>query len=281
MTRLMAINGADFEYITKIVRQQSAIVLEPGKEYLVESRIMPLVHQEGLGSLEELVKKMRADQTHALQEKVVEAMTTNETSFFRDLHPFELLKTKIFPDLIEARSTTREINIWCGASSSGQEPYSMLMMMRENFPQLSTWKINFMASDISNNMLDRCRSGIYSQLEINRGLPATLLVKYFQRIGMEWQIKEELRKSVQFKIVNLCENWPFMPTMDLIMMRNVLIYFDVETKKAILGKIRENLKSDGHLFLGAAETTFNLDDSFQRLNFKQSGCYGLRQELKE
>ncbi|KMP11731.1 chemotaxis protein CheR [Candidatus Nitromaritima sp. SCGC AAA799-A02] len=274
----MPITGPDFEYISKIVKQQSAIVLEPGKEYLVESRIMPLVHQEGLESIEDLVSKMRSESSNALQEKVVEAMTTNETSFFRDLHPFELMKTKIIPELIEARANTRELNIWCGASSSGQEIYSLLMLIKENFPQLATWKINFTASDISKNMLDRCRAGIYSQLEVNRGLPATLLVKYFQRIGMEWQIKEELRNGAHYIMVNLCEDWPYLPRLDIVLMRNVLIYFDVAMKKNILGKIRNLLRDDGYLFLGAAETTLNLDDSFERLNYKQSGCYHLRKK---
>lgn len=271
----MPISSADFDFISNVVRKQSAIVLEPGKEYLVESRIMPLVHQEGLDSIEDIVKKLRSGQANSLQAKVVEAMTTNETSFFRDLYPFELLKTKIIPELIEARASTRQINIWCGASSSGQETYSMLMMMRENFPQLLSWRVNFISSDISNNMLDRCRSGIYSQLEVNRGLPASLLVKYFQRIGMEWQIKEDLRKSAEFRIINLSENWPHLPSLDIIMLRNVLIYFDVEMKKSILGKIQKLLKPDGYLFLGAAETTLNLNENFARLNYKKTGCYHL------
>ena len=151
------------------------------------------------------------------------------------------------------------------------------MLLKNSFPQLNTWKTNFSASDLSNQMLNRCKSGIYSQLEINRGLPAPLMVKYFERIGTEWQVKEELRKMIQFRIINLSENWPMMGTLDLIMMRNVLIYFDVEMKKNILGRIRKILRPDGYLFLGAAETTLNLDDNFERMPFKQSGCYRLKQ----
>lgn len=273
----MAINPADFDFVSKIVREQCAIVLEKGKEYLVESRLMPLVHQEKLESLENLVKKIRAAPRGPLKDAVIEAMTTNETSFYRDIHPFETLKTAILPELMEKRKTQRELNIWCGASSSGQEPYSLVMLLKNSFPQLNPWKVNFTASDISNQMLNRCKSGIYSQLEINRGLPAPLMVKYFERIGTEWQVKEELRKMIQFKIINLSENWPMLPQLDLVMMRNVLIYFDVEMKKNILGRVRKLLRPDGYLFLGAAETTLNLDENFERMPFKQSGCYRLKQ----
>ncbi len=273
----MAINPTDFDYISKIVKEESAIVLEKGKEYLVESRLMPLVHQEKLESLENLVRKLKAQPRGELRDTVIEAMTTNETSFFRDIHPFETLKKEIIPDLIEKRKDRKELNIWCGASSSGQECYSLVMTLKNQFPVLDSWKITFAASDISNQMLNRCRSGIYSQLEINRGLPAPLMVKYFNRLGTEWQVKEELRKMIQFRITNLSEKWPFMPPLDLIMMRNVLIYFDVEMKKDILGRVRKLLKPDGYLFLGAAETTLNLDDNFERMPYKQSGCYRLKQ----
>lgn len=273
----MAVKPADFDYISKIVREQCAIVLEKGKEYLVESRVMPLVHQEKLETIENLVKKIKLQPRGPLKDAVIEAMTTNETSFYRDIHPFETLKKIIFPEMIEKRRAKREFNIWCGASSSGQEPYSLVMLLKNEFPELNSWKVNFSASDLSNQMLNRCKSGIYSQLEINRGLPAPLLVKYFERIGTEWQVREELRKMIQFRIINLSERWPVMPQLDLVMMRNVLIYFDVEMKKDILSRIRKLLKPDGYLFLGAAETTLNLDENFERMPFKQSGCYRLKQ----
>ena len=273
----MGISASDFQYISKVVLDLSAIVLETGKEYLVESRIQPLAQKEGFASIEELVAKMKREPMNGLSNKVAEAMTTNETSFFRDIHPFETLKGFVIPDLIEKRATKRELNIWCGASSSGQEPYTLAMLIRENFPALESWKINFIASDISKEMQERCRKGIYSQLEINRGLPANLMVKYFERHGTEWQIKEPMRKMIDFRLINLSENLPLMPKLDLVMMRNVLIYFDVEMKKTILGKIRNLLNPDGYLFLGAAETTLNLDDSFERMNYKQSGCYRIRQ----
>ncbi len=277
MANSAGISQSDFEYISKIVREHSAIVLETGKEYLVESRLSPLLNSEKLDSYAELVKKMRSDISRTLAGKVVEAMTTNETSFFRDIHPFEVLKSTIIPELMQKREATRELNIWCGASSSGQEPFSIAMMLKENFPKLNNWKLYFMASDISKEMQTRCKQGVYSQLEINRGLPATLMVKYFQRNGTVWQVKPEIQNMIDFQIMNLSGSWPMMPKLDLVMMRNVLIYFDVPTKKLILGKVRNLLKPDGYLFLGAAETTLNLDENFERMNFKQSGCYRLKQ----
>ncbi len=273
----MTISANDFQYISKLVLDLSAIVLETGKEYLVESRIRPLAKKEGFESIEELVQSLRRAPKNGLSTKVVDAMTTNETSFFRDIHPFETLKKHIIPDLMKKREATRELNIWSGASSSGQEPYTFTMVLRENFPELRNWKINYISSDISHEMLDRCRKGIYSQLEVNRGLPATLMVKYFERNGTEWQIKEDLRKMIDFRYLNLCENWPIMPKMDLVLLRNVLIYFDVEMKKTILSKIQKLLKPDGYLFLGAAETTLNLNESFERMDYKQSGCYRIKE----
>jgi chemotaxis protein methyltransferase CheR len=273
----MPISANDFDYIRKLVKERSAIVLDAGKEYLVESRLFPLLHQGGFASIEELIGKLRAQSFNCLHQKVIEAMTTNETSFFRDLHPFEALKQVVLPDLIKKRAVEKTLNLWCAASSSGQEPYSMVMLLRESFASLfASWAVKYIASDISQDMLFRCREGIYTQLEINRGLPAAYLVKYFQRMGMQWQIKEDLRKSIDFREINLANPWPNMPRMDIVMMRNVLIYFDVETKKNILGKVRQLLKPDGYLFLGAAETTLNLDEAFERVQFAQSGCYRLR-----
>jgi len=273
----MTISANDFQYISKLVQDLSAIVLETGKEYLVESRIWPLAKKEGFESIAELVNILRNEPQNGLSTKVVDAMTTNETSFFRDIHPFETLKKHIIPDLIKKREATKQLNIWSGASSSGQEPYTFAMILLENFPELRTWKINYMSSDISNEMLDRCRKGIYSQLEINRGLPATLMVKYFERHGTEWQAKKELRDMIDFRYLNLCEKWPVLPKMDLVLLRNVLIYFDVEIKKKILKQIQDLLNPDGYLFLGAAETTMKLNESFERMDYKQSGCYRIRE----
>jgi chemotaxis protein methyltransferase CheR len=273
---MSSLSKTDFEYVKNLVLKHTAIVLEAGKEYLVESRLTPLARQEGFASFEELIAQMRAQPSSGLHWKMVEAMTTNETSFFRDVHPFEALKKAILPELVTKRASERSLHIWCAASSSGQEPYTVAMLLREYFPVLASWTLRFVASDISTEMLARSREGRYSQLEVNRGLPATLLVKYFQKQGTEWQIKEELRRMIEFQQVNLAEAWPSWPPMDIILMRNVMIYFDVATKKAILSKIHRLLRPDGYLFLGGAETTMNLNDAFERIEFDKSGCYRLR-----
>lgn len=271
----MPISNSDFNYIRDLVFEHSAIVLEDGKEYLVESRLGPIIKTEGFDTIEQLVKALIKNPNNGLQYKVTEALTTNETSFFRDLHPFETLKTKILPELIKTRQSTKELNIWCAASSSGQEPYSIAMLIQENFPTLFNWKINFIASDISEKMLNRCRSGTFSQIEVNRGLPAALLIKYFDKSGPVWIIKKELRDKINFQHINLSEKLPYLPGMDIIFLRNVLIYFDIGMKKKILKQLRSVLKPDGYLFLGGAETTLNLDKSYARMGVKYSGCYHL------
>lgn len=271
----MSLSDADFSYVRELVYRQAAIVLEQEKNYLVEARLSPLVRQHGFNSMTELVAQLRSQPSNGLQWNVIEAMTTNETSFFRDVHPFELLKKNVLPELIKKRAALRQLNIWCAAASSGQEPYTILMLLREKFPALATWKLNFLATDISKEMLDRCREGCYSQLEVNRGMPAPLLVKYFQKIGTEWQIKEDLRRMIDFRQMNLAQAWAVLPSMDVIFMRNVLIYFDVETKKTILARVRKTMKPDGYFFLGGAETTLNLDDCFKRVQVDKSAYYQL------
>lgn len=269
----MSLSEAEFSYVRDLVYRQAAIVVEKEKNYLVEARLSPLARRHGFNSLSELVAQMRSQPSNGLSWHVVEAMTTNETSFFRDMHPFEVLKKNVLPELIQRRAALRQINFWCAAASSGQEIYTILMLLRESFPQLQTWKINFIASDISKEMLERCREGCYSQLEVNRGLPASLLVKYFQKIGTQWQIKDELRRMVDFRQLNLAQAWPALPFMDVIFMRNVLIYFDMETKKGILSRVKKILKPDGTLFLGGAETTLNIDESYKRVQIDKTAYY--------
>ena len=270
----MPVSKSDFNYIRELVFERSAIVLEDGKEYLVESRLGPVAKLNGFDTIEHLVEDLRKKSNSELQYKVIEALTTNETSFFRDIHPFETLKNVVLPELIENRKNATELNIWCAASSSGQEPYSIAMLLSENFPALA--KINFIASDISEEMLTRCRSGEFSQLEVNRGLSAALLIKYFDKIGIKWAIKKKLRDLIKFQQINLAQNLPYLPKMDIIFLRNVLIYFDIEMKKKVLQQIKTILQPDGYLFLGGAETTLNLDESFTRMSVKYSGCYRLK-----
>jgi chemotaxis protein methyltransferase CheR len=271
----MPLLQSDFDYIRAFVRDQAAIVLEPGKEYLVESRLGPVARSAGLPSIAALVTEMRRQPPNGLHRTVVEAMTTNETSFFRDVSPFEAMRTLIVPELIASRAGERRLRIWCGAASTGQEPYSLAMLLVEHFPALAGWDVKIIATDISREVLDRARAGRYSQLEVNRGLPAPLLIKHFERAGTEWVIKERVRKLVQFDELNLVRPWTGLPPCDIVFLRNVLIYFDVATKRHILEGMRRVLRPDGSLFLGSAETTTNITTGFVRQAIGKASCYRL------
>lgn len=275
----MAIAPSDFAFVSELIRRKSGIVLETGKEYLVEARLGGLIRQEKIESIAVLVNRLRANSLDPIHRRVVEVMTTNETSFFRDIHPFAALKQVVIPAVMAARAATKTISIWCGASSTGQEPYTIAMTLMEAIPKIADWKVTFIATDLSSEMVAKSRAGKYNQIEINRGLPAPLMVKYFQKNGLEWQISEKLRSMVEFREMNLTEAWPNMPPMDIVFMRNVLIYFDTATKKQILDKTRRLLRPDGYLFLGSAETTMGLDDSYERAQIDKSGCYRPRQTV--
>ncbi len=267
----MSISREGFDYVRTLVHTQSGLVLEPGKEYLVESRLQPLAQSEGLNSVQALVERLRGSSLNGLHQRVVEAMTTNETSFFRDLRPFEELRNSILPQLIERRRAERRITIWSAACSSGQEPYTIAMILQEHFPALAGWTCRLMASDIAEEVMAKARSGRYSQLEVSRGLPAAYLVKYFHHRGNEWEIAEDIRRKVEYFPINLTKPWPALSRIDIILMRNVLIYFDVETKKRIFANLRRQLQADGYLALGGAETTLGIDDSFERISGDKGG----------
>jgi chemotaxis protein methyltransferase CheR len=262
--------------VRELVRRGSAIVLEATKEYLVEARLGPLARKEGLRSLSDLVARLREQPEGPLHRRVVEAMTTNETLFFRDVHPFEALHKNLLPELIGRRTTSRQLRIWSAACSTGQEPYTIAMMLREHFAELASWKIDILATDLSTEVLDKARKGTFGQIEVNRGLPARLMVKFFDQNGIDWQLKDEIRRMVEFRELNLAASWPPMAHFDVIFLRNVLIYFSSETKKAILARVRTLLRPDGFLFLGAAETTMNLDDAFERVQLGKAGCYRVK-----
>lgn len=271
----MSINTTDFAFLQTLVRERSAIVLDPGKEYLAESRLAPIARGAGLPGIGELVAKLRTDPRGTLTDKVIEAMTTNETSFFRDVHPFEALRTQILPEILRARASEKTLNLWCGAASSGQEPYTIAMLLREHFPELATWRVRFIATDISREMLRRSREGRYSQLEVNRGLPAPMLIKYFDKVDGRWVIKEDLRKMCEFRAMNLTTPWPMMQPFDLIFIRNVLIYFDLQTKTGILKRMKGCLLPHGLLFLGTAETTINLDADWKPVKVGNTTAFSL------
>lgn len=256
----MAITPINFKFIQDFARETAAIVLEAGKEYLVETRLTPIAKQEGFATLDEFINQLRTDRKATLfHEQVIDAITTNETSFFRDFHPFETLRQHLLPKLIEQRGGLRKLNIWSAASSTGQEAYSIAMLIREHFPQLRDWNVQILGTDLSPTVIAHARQGIYSQLEVNRGLPAPLLMKYFNKAEAKWALKDEIKKLVEFKQLNLIKPWPMMPVFDLVFIRNVMIYFDVETKKTILKRVRQCLQTQGTLFLGTAETTINID----------------------
>jgi chemotaxis protein methyltransferase CheR len=265
----------DFEFVRALVRDRSAIQLE-GKQYLVETRLQTLARRRGHESASTMLEQLRRSGCHELQHLVVEAMTTNETSFFRDLKPFEALAKIVLPERIQTKHADRVVRVWCAASSTGQEPYTVAMVWNEHFGALPGWRIEIYASDLSTEVLERAREGKFSQLEVNRGLPAPLLVKYFTKHGTEWHLKDDIRKLVQFRQINLIEPLPPMPPLDIVFLRNVLIYFDVKTKQDILAKVRRQMRPDGYLFLGGAETPLGLDDAFERIPYERSGCYRIR-----
>jgi chemotaxis protein methyltransferase CheR len=272
----MGLSERDFGYVRRLVQERAAIVLEPSKTYLVESRLLPLAHQHGFSDVQELCAGLRADPASVLHRKVVEAMATNETSFFRDPPVFADLRDAVLPRLVARTGPGRPLRIWSAACASGQEQYSVAMLLCEHAPQLPADRLHLIASDLSLDVLARAREGRYTQLEVNRGLPATLLVKYFEQRGVDWYVKDTVRRMVEFRDLNLAEPWPPMPFVDLVLLRNVLIYFDVDTRRSVLEKVRRVLRPDGYLLLGSAETTLTLDERFDRAKFDRSIYFQLR-----
>jgi chemotaxis protein methyltransferase CheR len=263
----------DLDFIRGLFRERSGVVLEADKRYLVDSRLGPLLRELNLTSIGELVARLRARPDGDLSTRVVELLVTGESSFFRDHHPFEALRRVVLPELIERRRGERRLNVWCAACSVGQEPYSVAMLLCEHFPGLADWKVSLLATDLSQAALERAREGRYGRIEVNRGLTAALLVRYFQQHGAHWQLSADVRRMVDFRQMNLARPWPPLPRMDLVLLRNVLIYFDVEMKKSVLGRLAALLRPDGYLLLGGAETTYNLDDSYRRVEQLKSGFY--------
>lgn len=269
------LSTAEFARLAEIVRHDSAIGLESGKEYLVTSRLGPLLRRQGLGSYDELISRIESPGGRELRMNVVDAMTTNETSFFRDGHPWETLRTQLLPALFEARRSTGRVAIWCAAASTGQEPYSLAMLLREHFADvLATIDVKIVATDLSPSAYARAEAGRFSQLEVNRGLPAMLLAKYFSRAGTEWVISDSIRELVEFRTGNLIDpvDWARMPTFDAVFMRNVLIYFDAATKADIIHRLRGRLRPDGFLMLGSAETSLGTS-AFDRVQMGRTTVF--------
>ena len=252
----------DYEYLRKLLKERSGLDLSADKQYLVESRLIPLARRAGLGGIAELVQKMK-NGADALITDVVEAMTTNETFFFRDKIPFDHLRDTILPQLVPARTNRRALRIWSAASSTGQEPYSIAMCLREFGAALSGWRIEIVATDLSQEVLEKSKAGIYSQFEVQRGLPIQMLVKYFKQTGELWQLNADIRGMVQHRQLNLLHDFSGLGKFDIIFCRNVLIYFDQDTKIRIFERLSKMLEADGTLMLGAAETVVGISDAFR------------------
>ncbi len=272
----MTVGASDFDYIAQLVWRRSAIVLEPGKEYLVESRLTPLVRRTGGEAISDLVARLQSQPEDALHTEVVDAMTTNETSWFRDRLPFDALVSHLLPDLMAKRARERRLTIWSAGCSSGQEPYSIAMLLANAMAMHPGWSVQILATDLSDEMLAKAQRGKYGQLEVNRGLPAQLLVNNFERVGMEWEVKPAIRQMVEFRSMNLARPFESVPSADVVFLRNVLIYFDTETKKQVLKRVRSVLRPDGYLFLGGAETTLNVDEAYEPVQFDRATCYRVR-----
>ena len=274
----MTIAPEAFGYVRDLVRRESAIVLGPGKEYLVESRLLPLAREAGAVDVDAYVTSLRVRPNVVASRLVVEALTTNETSWFRDVEPFTTLRMGVLPELAKTRPQ-RKLRVWCAACSNGQEPYSVAMTMLDA-PSVTGWATEIVATDLSVEVLAKAKAGRYTQLEVNRGLPATQLVKHFVRDGAEWHISPQLAAMVSFRELNLMRSFPAMGKFDVVFLRNVLIYFDVETKRDILRRVRQVLAPDGYLFLGAAEMTMGVDDAWERVPSGRSSVYRLRKDLR-
>ena len=272
----MTIAPDAFGFVCDLVRRESAIVLEPGKEYLVESRLLPLARAQGDADIVAYVARARRSPHGPVVREIVEALTTNETSWFRDSEPFVALRSSLLPQLAAARATTRRLRVWSAACSSGQEPYSIAMNLLEA-PQLTGWGLEVLGTDLSLEMVERCRDGRYSQLEMNRGLPAAELVRWFSRDGASWRVRPELAAVTSFRQLNLVRPLPPLGRFDLIFLRNVLIYFDLATKRDVLHRLRSFLAPDGYLFLGASETTMGVDDAWERVPIGRGSVYRMKQ----
>jgi chemotaxis protein methyltransferase CheR len=274
----MSLSAQEFAFISGLVRRDAAIVLETGKEYLVEARLMPLARALGVPTVSEFVNHAQRRPEPDTRRRIVDALTTNETSFFRDGEPFNQLVTMVLPDLIARRAGNRSLKIWSAACSSGQEPYTLAMVLQDSLPV--GWSFEIVGTDISSEMLGRAEAGQYSQLEVNRGLPATLLVRHFERSGASWKVSPALRRTVSFQRLNLAAPLPALGPFDIVFIRNVLIYFDVQTKRSVLQRVASTLRPDGWLFLGSAETTIGIDDHYERVVAGRTSAYRLRAASK-
>ncbi len=262
----------DFKFISQLLHDRSGLMLTEDKVYLLESRLTPLARKRGLDGLESLIQKLKLSRDTALTNDIVEAMTTNESFFFRDNTPFDLFKQYVLPAMEKGRGSGKRLRIWCAAASTGQEPYSLAIILREAWHKWRDWNIEIIGTDLSSQVLDKAVEGVYSQFEVQRGLPIQMLIKYFQQEGDVWRLNNDIRSMVKFRKFNLLDNFAGLGKFDVIFCRNVLIYFDQPTKSGVLNRMRKTLSDDGALFLGAAETVLGITDQFKPVT-GQRGLY--------
>ena len=266
----------NFDYLAALLKQRSGLAIGPEKVYLLESRLLPLGRKRGIEKLDSFIDELRLKRDEKLLADVVEAMTTNESFFFRDTEPFNIFRDTILPGLLKRRADRKSLRIWCAAASTGQEPYSIAMILKENAHLLAGWRVDLLGTDLSSEVLQRARAGTYTQFEVQRGLPIQMLVKYFTQVGSQWEISPEIRAMVRWRGFNLLDDPRELGQFDVIFCRNVLIYFDQPTKSMVLGRMARLLPEDGSLFLGAAETVLGLCDAFKSVPAMR-GLYVLTQ----
>lgn len=252
----------DFEFLRAFLRERSGLDLSPEKRYLVESRLLPVARRAGLTRVGELAQQIRAG-SREIAADAIEAMMTNETFFFRDRTPFDQLRDVVVPALVKTRASRRSLRIWCAAASTGQEPYSIAMCLKDMEPALAGWRVEILATDLSNAVLDKARAGVFTQFEVQRGLPIGLLLRHFRQTGEQWQISPDLRAMVHFRQANLIEDFSRLGVFDVIFCRNALIYFDQGTKRGVYRRLAAAMEPDGVLVLGGAETTVGFTEAFK------------------
>ncbi len=259
----MACSNVDFDYLRKLVLDESANLIDPSRDVLFEARLTGLARTAGAGTLEQFVELLREDRMSHLHRAIAEAMTINETSFFRDVRPFDAMRRSVIPDVMARNAGVRTLRVWSAACSTGQEAFSVGMLLLEHFPELAEWDVKIVGTDISRQVIESARRGRFRRMEVNRGLPARMLLKYFVRDGEEWEIAEEVRALCDFRCANLCATLPELPTFDLVLLRNVLLYFPEQDRSCVFSDVYRQMNPRGYLFLGNGEQAEDSTDQFE------------------
>lgn len=275
--RAPALSDADLALLRRLLHERSGVVLDTSRDALLEMRLSAMAIEAGFSSLPEVLEALRTEESWgALHRHVVEALAISETTWFRDVHLWDELRRTVLPELIARREGVRRLQFWSAACASGQEPYSLAMLLAELDPSLADWNVRLLATDFSQGILQRARAGVYTQIEINRGLPARKLVQHFEKSGDAWTLRPEIRERVEFAELNLAVPWPTLPPMDLVLMRNVLLYFEPTLRQRVLRRLVQALHPEGYLVLGSSETALTMDDSFEEVRLSRAVVYRRR-----